>query len=172
MLGPDEHFTVLSHSGSVPKKPHQSKSLALLLGPDFVEDELVVETSDHARLALKLSYNWYFEILPNETSKIFAVPDPTGDLCKSVASYVRGSIASISFEEFHKNSTHLIKNAISCPRKFYANNLVLTNIDVQSVEPLDQRTKDALQKSVQLAIEIAIKEHELAARLAADRNYQ
>ena len=30
-----------------------------------------------------------------------------------------------------------------------------SSIDIQSVEPVDQRTRDALQKSVQLAIEIA-----------------
>ena len=34
------------------------------------------------------------------------------------------------------------------------NNLVVTSIDIQSVEPGDQCTRDALQKSVQLAIEI------------------
>ena len=38
---------------------------------------------------------------------------------------------------------------------FPANNLlVVTSIDIQSVEPVDQRTRDSLQKSVQLAIEI------------------
>lgn len=37
---------------------------------------------------------------------------------------------------------------------FPENLLVITNIDVQSVEPVDQRTRDSLMKSVQLAIEI------------------
>jgi major vault protein len=40
---------------------------------------------------------------------------------------------------------------------FPQNNLVLTSIDIQSVEPVDQRTRDALQKSVQLAIEVSYK---------------
>jgi hypothetical protein len=40
---------------------------------------------------------------------------------------------------------------------FPQNNLVLTSIDIQSVEPVDQRTRDALQKSVQLAIEVRYK---------------
>jgi len=32
---------------------------------------------------------------------------------------------------------------------FSQNNLCITSIDIQSVEPVDQRTRDALQKSVQ-----------------------
>ena len=47
---------------------------------------------------------------------------------------------------------------------FPANNLVVTSIDIQSVEPVDQRTRDSLQKSVQLAIEITTNSQEAAAR--------
>lgn len=47
---------------------------------------------------------------------------------------------------------------------FPQNNLVITSIDIQSVEPVDQRTRDALQKSVQLAIEITTSSQEAAAR--------
>ena len=48
--------------------------------------------------------------------------------------------------------------------QFPQNSLVITSIDIQSVEPVDQRTRDALQKSVQLAIEITTKSQEAAAR--------
>lgn len=74
MLGPDEHFTVLSLSGDKPKRPHVIKALAVLLGPDFMTDIVIVETADHARLSLKLSYNWYFDIEKGnevEAAKIF-----------------------------------------------------------------------------------------------------
>ena len=47
---------------------------------------------------------------------------------------------------------------------FPQNNLMITSIDIQSVEPVDQRTRDALQKSVQLAIEITTNSQEAAAR--------
>jgi len=53
--------------------------------------------------------------------------------------------------------------------QFNANNLVITNIDIQSVEPVDQRTRDSLQKSVQLAIEITTKSQEAAARHESSR---
>ena len=58
MLDPDEQFTQLSLSGGKPKRPNVCRSLCLLLGPDFCTDIIVVETSDHARLSLQLSYNW------------------------------------------------------------------------------------------------------------------
>jgi len=48
---------------------------------------------------------------------------------------------------------------------FPQNNLVVTSIDIQSVEPVDQRTRDSLQKSVQLAIEITTNSQEATARL-------
>src|SRR5262249_22128912 len=54
MLKPDEEFTVLSVSGDKPKIPNIVKSLQLFLGPDFSSDIVIVETSDHARLQLKL----------------------------------------------------------------------------------------------------------------------
>jgi major vault protein len=83
MLGPDEQFTLISISGDTPKKPNQIKALCLLLGPDFFTDIIQIETADHARLSLKLSYNWHFAVNqadPKDASKIFSVPDFVGGL--------------------------------------------------------------------------------------------
>jgi len=181
MLGPDEQFTIISLSGDQPKRPHVIKSLALLLGPDFMTDIVIVETADHARLSLKLSYNWHFEIDKanlNDASKIFQVPDFVGDACKAIASRVRGAVAGVSFDAFHRSSAKVIRSAVFGTEEngkvrtqfhFNSNNLVLTNIDIQSVEPVDQRTRDSLQKSVQLAIEITTKSQEAAARQESQR---
>jgi major vault protein len=180
-LGPDEHFTVVSLSGDVPKRPNVIKSLCLLMGPDFMTDIVIVETADHARLSLKLAYNWYFDVDRNSQESgaaIFKVPDFVGDACKAIASRVRGAVAAVSFDKFHKNSAEIIKNAVfglddkgegKNKFSFSSNNLVITNIDIQSVEPVDQRTRDALQKSVQLAIEITTKSQEASARHDAER---
>jgi len=182
MLGPDEQFTLLSLSGELPKKANVIKSLSLLLGPDFMTDVVVVETGDHARLSLKLSYNWHFEIDRKTPEKIFQVPDFVGDACKAIASRVRGAVAGHSFDAFHKSSADIIRSAVFGVDvetnevrnrfAFSSNNLVITNIDIQSVEPVDQRTRDALQKSVQLAIEITTKSQEAAARHEAERREQ
>nr|BBB87256.1 major vault protein [Raphidocystis contractilis] len=184
LLGPDEQFTQLSLSGGKPKKANQIRSLVLLLGPDFMTDIVTVETSDHARLSLTLSYNWHFEVDRDDAesvARIFSVPDFVGDACKAIASRVRGSVAQVPFDNFHRESARIIRMAvfgkdddgkIKNNFTFPANNLVITNIDIQSVEPVDQKTRDSLQKSVQLAIEITTKSQEAAARHEAERREQ
>jgi len=179
MLGPDEQFTVLSISGGKPKRPNVIKALCLLLGPDFCTDIVVVETSDHARLSLQLSYNWNFSTANSDDgAKLFSVPDFIGDSCKAIASRIRGAVASVKFDDFHKNSAKIIRSSVFGLDEnakvidkftFPANNLNITSIDIQSVEPVDQRTRDALQKSVQLAIEITTASQEAAAKHEADR---
>merc|ERR1719370_2625559 len=52
---------------------------------------------------------------------------------------------------------------------FAQDSLTVTNVDIQSVEPVDQRTRDSLQKSVQLAIEITTNSQEASARHEAER---
>uniref|UniRef100_A0A8C0GKC2 Major vault protein n=1 Tax=Chelonoidis abingdonii TaxID=106734 RepID=A0A8C0GKC2_CHEAB len=184
LLGPDEQFTVLSLSGGRPKTPHSRRSLCLLLGPDFCTDIVTIETADHARLQLQLAYNWHFEVPsppdPPALSRLFSVPDFVGDACKALASRIRGAVASVSFDDFHKNSNRIICSAVfgfdaelqvrSCLR-FPQNGLVVSSVDIQSVEPVDQRTRDALQRSVQLAIEITTNSQEAAARYGLPRGW-
>ncbi|XP_027897467.1 major vault protein [Xiphophorus couchianus] len=182
MLGPDEQFTVLSLSGDKPKRANVIKAICLLLGPDFCTDIITIETADHARLQLQLSYNWHFAVkIPAEpavAAALFSVPDFVGDACKAIASKIRGAIASVQFDDFHKNSNRIIcsavfgfdeKLAVRPSLRFAQNNLVISSVDIQSVEPVDQRTRDALQKSVQLAIEITTNSQEAAARHEAER---
>lgn len=183
MLGPEEQFTQLSLSGGKPKKGNLIRAIALLLGPDFASDIIQVETADHARLQLDLSYNWHFEVKDpsniQEASKIFNVADFVGDLCKAMASKIRGAVSQVTFDDFHKNSAQIIQVAsfgtdpdtrqVRDSITFPANNLVVTSVDVKSVEPVDQRTRDSLQKSVTLAIEITTQSQEAAARREAER---
>uniref|UniRef100_A0A183TDH6 Major vault protein n=1 Tax=Schistocephalus solidus TaxID=70667 RepID=A0A183TDH6_SCHSO len=182
MLGPDEEFTLLSLSGGKPKRTNIIKTICLLLGPDFCTDVLVVETADHARLSIQLSYNWQFQVsikpTQEEATKLFSQPDFVGDFCKTIAARVRGIVASVNFDQFHKNSASLIRQSVfgTDPDDkigdillFPQNNLVVTSVDVQAVEPVDQRTRDALQKSVQLAIEITSNSQEASARQEAER---
>jgi major vault protein len=140
-----------------------------------------VETSDHARLALQLSYNWNFQVDKSNSEdahKLFSVPDFVGDSCKAIASRVRGCVAACTFDDFHRNSARIIRSAVfgldenqkvCSTLQFPSNNLSITNIDIQSVEPVDHRTRDSLQKSVQLAIEITTNSQEANARHEAMR---
>ncbi|XP_063076722.1 major vault protein [Engraulis encrasicolus] len=180
MLGPDEQFTVLALSGDKPKRANVIKAICLLLGPDFCTDIIIIETADHARLQLQLAYNWHFDVKRDAVSAaaLFSVPDFVGDACKAIASRIRGAVASVQFDDFHKNSNRIIcsavfgfdeKMAVRSSLRFPQNGLVISSVDIQSVEPVDQRTRDALQKSVQLAIEITTNSQEAAARHEAER---
>jgi major vault protein len=154
--------------------------MAIMVGPDFMTDILEVETQDHARLRLQLSYNWHFELdgSDEQYAKMFVVRDFVGDACKAIASRVRSAVALHNFDEFHKNSAKIIRLAVFGKNEesgrindkfiFLQNCLCITNIDIQNVEPVDERTRESLQKSVQLAIEITTKKQERNARHEAE----
>jgi len=184
LLQPDEQFTTVSLSGDVPKRENAIQTIAVFLGPDFMTDQIIVETSDHARLTLKLSYSWFFDVSPDDPAKaleIFSTPDFVGDLCKVLGARVRAAVAATTFERFHKQSVEIIQESVFGHDEngklrdrvvFESNHLIVNNIDIQSVEPVDQKTRDSLQKSVQLAIEITSKSQEATARHEAERMEQ
>jgi major vault protein len=150
MLSPDEQFTISVLSGGKPKKPDRINAVAIALGPDFFSDIFIIETSDHAKLKLELSYNWYFRIKDNTNQedliKIFEVRDFVGDACSTIASRVRGHVAGLSFENFHRFSAKAIRTSIFGLDKegkvkndyeFVQNGLIISNIDIRKVEPID-----------------------------------
>jgi len=146
-----------------------------------MSDEIVVETSDHARLLVKLSYNWCFKVDQNnkeECSKLFNVKDFVGDACKSIASRVRGAVSAISFEDFHHHSSIKIKEAVFGKNKedgtlresltFESNNLVITSVDIQGQEIIDVTTRAFLAESIHIAIQLSTKTTEENAQHQAD----
>lgn len=169
VLDPDEEFTLMSLSGNTPKKADVLQTLYLKLGPIFSTDEFDVETVDHTRLKLKISYNWLFDIqrgMDKEALKIFTIRDFIGDMCLTLASRIRSYIATLLFEDFHKNSDRLIKRAvfgenekgeINPDLKYEECLLLINGVDIQSVTPTDLTTQTLLQKSVSMAIELATK---------------
>lgn len=183
MLQPDEQFTVVSLSGGLPKRENVITNLALMLGPDFMSDIVIVETSDHANLALTLSYNWRFRVDKSnleEANRIFQVRDFVGDACKTIASRVRGAVSAYSFEDFHQRSSDIIKVAVFGKKgdetrtELYlsSNGLLITNVDIQSVEPTDDKTKASLKKSVNQAIEITTEANKARAQHETRKNEQ
>lgn len=182
LLQPDEQFTVNYLSGGTPKVPGKIKSLYITLGPTFSTDKIEqIETSDHARLELKLSYNWRFKHDDPEKDgpNIFNVRDFIGDMCSSCASRVRATVASMPFDAFHKSSAKTIRKAIlgfnpdtgkvNDDFLFPTNGLSVFNVDIQSAEPIDKKTKESLQKTVTQAIEITTKIQEQEARRVAEK---
>lgn len=106
-------------------------------------DIIQVETSDHARLYLRLAYRWFFKVDKSEGNeeewkKLFLVRDFVGDACKRISSRIRGVVSATTFDNFHKNSAELIRRAIhkqdaegnSKPFEIKANNLYITQVDI------------------------------------------
>ena len=164
MLEPYEDVTVLTLSGDVPKVENKHKNIALLLGPDFMTDLIIVETVDHAKLQLKMSYNWVFEVTkgdPKSESKLFIISDFVGETCKAMASRIRGAVSRHTFEQFHKNAPEIVnKGVFKCDNEgkiipfTMVNGLKITSVDIQNVEVVDKSTRETLEKSVNLSIEI------------------
>ncbi|EDO49176.1 predicted protein [Nematostella vectensis] len=184
VLGPHESFNVLSLSAGKPKRPNALKTICLMLGPDYITDLLEVETTDHARLLIKIAMNNYFDVDPSDPEAVkdmFSVPDFIGFVCKNIASRIRANVAQVTFDEFHRYSAKIIRRAVfgvdekgnvRNRLRFDDNRLVVTNIDIQSIEPVDLNMRDSLSKSVQMAIEISTKSIEMAAAQEAKRTEQ
>eukprot|EP00053_Salpingoeca_punica_P012941 m.116286 g.116286 ORF g.116286 m.116286 type:complete len:850 (-) comp16069_c0_seq1:242-2791(-) len=173
VLGPHEDFNILSLSAGKPKKADALKSLPMMLGNDFITDQLTVETSDHARLVVLFSVNNHFEYDEKDEEslkRLFSVPDYIGFACRELASRIRSSVAMTGFEEFHQNSASIIRAAVFGGKDrlvFPGNGLVITNIDIQHIEPAETKTQELLMRSVQMAIEISTRSVEEAAAHAA-----
>jgi len=184
MLGPSEEFNVLTLSAGKPKKQFALECLAIMLGPDYLSDIIEVETLDHARLRIMYAANNKFEYeVGNADSEkqLFSVPDYIGFATRNMASRIRAAVARTCFDDFHRHSTKIITEAVFGKEasgelrrqlKFPDNNMIVTNIDIQSIEPVDTHMRDSLLKSVQLAIEISTQSIEMAAEHEAAKNGQ
>jgi len=175
LLQPYETFTVMNLSSGFPKKRSSNPIIGLFLGPDFIYDQITVETADHACLAVKLAYSWRFDFNRDDqeaSKKMFYSSDFVGDACRILGAEIRSVVAHTDFDDFHKDYSAIIRRAIFGEKneiKFESNNLIIYGVDVQGAEPLDQSTRDSLLKSVQLAIEITAKSQEANARHEAER---
>jgi len=167
MLKPYEDVSVLDLSGSTPKKPKQLKVVMLRLGPDFATDLFEVATRDHARLRIKLSYKWQFDVEgDSEKDKaIFRVNDFVGYVCENLASRIRQVAAENDFETFHKAASTLIRRVIfgvddaGKPRKerlFAENHLRIIDIDIKDIAPVDEKTALKLREAIDTNIQIQL----------------
>jgi len=114
-LGPYEEFTVLSLSGSTPKRENFLKIIAVRLDNVTTTDIVMVETMDKKKYSIKLKYFWFFNVdrsnLSDDGQKLFSC-DFIGYLCGSMASRIRGAVASVKHEEFSENVGRFVRRSI------------------------------------------------------------
>ncbi len=186
MLEPHEDITLLKLSGDQPKRENVIKSLALELGPTTMSDQLIVETSDHAKLTLSVCYKWYFDVnrqepTDEEGNKMFMVSDFVGYVCRTLASRIRGVASSISYKDFNENYQAIVNNVIfkkdkdgvKIPFRFDVNNLVIDDVNCdQGLKPVDPEIERCLQKSLSLSFQIENDSKQLQAKYDADKMKQ
>ena len=95
-----------------PRGPTLSNRFACLMVPDFMTDLVIVKTADCTSVAsagvqLVLRGGSY---QPGERGGDLQAARFLGDACKAIASRVRGAVAAVSFNKFHKNSVEIIKS--------------------------------------------------------------
>lgn len=166
LLQPNEEFTLMNVSGGIPKREKQASCLALPLGQVNFEDEIIVETNDHASMIIHLCYtgNFVVDREKNDPKKIFEVEDYIGIACKTIASRIRGAVSSYPYNEFHHNYSQLIKDAVFGKRGafyFHENDFKVTECDVKSQNILDIEIRDKLKSNTSMAIELKTKANEL-----------
>jgi len=167
---------LLSLSGDVPKREGVIKTLALELGPTTMRDKLVVETSDHAKLNLAVTYKWQFLVNKddvNEGNKMFVIKDFIGDACKSMASRIRGYVSTVSYKAFSENYQSMILDIIlkkdpatgkRTPFKFKTNNLIIDDVNCyEGIVPVDKSIEESLNRSLSQSFEIQNRAQKLAA---------
>jgi len=149
------------------------KKIAINLGQNHFDDEITVETQDHAVLNMKLSYSGSFLIddaVRKNPEKIFSVHDYIGITCKTVASRIRGAVSSIAYNDFHSKSAAFVKNSIfknNTECFFPENNFVLNQCDVKQIEPADLDIRENLKKTNAKSLELKTKATELEYELLA-----
>jgi len=186
MLEPDEQFCLMFLSGKTPKVPGVVKTLFLGMGPTYTTDKIEVETSDHALLIIEVAYNWSFDVKKSDPfekhRKIFSVRDCIGEMCSIMASRVRGAVAEMKLNQFHENSAKVIRSAVMGydnetkkirDKYLFENNLLaISNVDIKNIDTKDEATKEKLQVTVNLAIELTTKSQEEKAKGEAEQKDQ
>ena len=122
----------------------------------YVRNNICWTCDGHTKELLNCRWKLLSSVFSFEWSYLWTVPPSVFGATNAVQNSAKIIRASV----FGVDENKKVREKFMFPQ----NNLVVTSIDIQSVEPVDQRTRDSLQKSVQLAIEITTNSQEAAAR--------
>jgi major vault protein len=155
-----ETLDVLSLSTGKPKTTNKLFHTAYLrVANNTVSDIVLVETSDHVGVELKLAYNVNFE---GDCQKWFSIENYIKHMCDHVRSVLKGKIRKINIEDFFTNSTDIIRNIIlgepkeGQPRAgmlFQSNGMRIADVEVLVVDLKDPAINDLLSKAQREAVE-------------------
>jgi major vault protein len=148
LLDYDESFEVMELSRGKPKTTDSLlRTVYLRTDNNQVTDIVQVETSDYVQFNLRLGYRVNFE---GDSSKWWAVENYVKFLCDRMRSDLKGNIKKIPFTSFRPNATEILQKIILGEKEgrvFTENNMRVTDVEVLSVDCLDQTIEGAFKQS-------------------------
>lgn len=144
----DESLEVLELSTGKPKNTDNLlRTVYLRVANNKVSDRVYVETSDHVRVDLSLSYVVNFE---GQSEKWFSVENYVKFLCDHLRSELKNLVRQYKVGDFYADSTKIIHKLLGEDKKgllFQDNNMRLSDIEVLGVEIKDERIIKMISES-------------------------
>jgi len=174
LLDYDQELDILALSQGKPKTTDKILHTAYLrVENNKVSDIIEVETADHVKINLYLSYNINFE---GDDKLWFSVENYVQFACHHVRSVLQGAILKVSFDNFYTNSRDTIRDivlgkpAAEVKQRpgmvFKENGMRIGDVDITKVDILDQRIKDFINTAqfdaVKSNLDLAAKTRELS----------
>ena len=151
LLGYDETLEVLSMSTGKPKNSDRLlSSVYLRTKNNKVSDHVWVDTADHVRCRLELSFLVNFE---GEAEKWFEVENYVKFLTDHVRSMLKGAVRKISVEEFYGKATDIVRDLLLGThaegkdrpgRLFKENGMRIADVEVLGLEIEDAEIRKLL----------------------------
>jgi major vault protein len=162
-----ESLDVLSLSTGKPKNTDRLFRTAYLsVKNNKVSDIIEVETIDHVKVRVKLSYNVNFE---GDSGKWFTIENYVKHMCDHVRSVLKGRTKKQTIENFYNTATDFIRDNIlgtaklpdavnlqGAPRPgmpFPENGMRVTDVEVLGVEIVDTNVANLLAQSQQQVVQ-------------------
>jgi len=183
ILNFDEDLEILKLSTGKPKNDDNLLSTCFLqVTGNKVSDIVTVTTSDHVKLEVLLSYRVSFnDAVEAEREKWFSVKNYVDLLCDHLGSIIRGAVRNCSIEQFHSNSTEIMRSAVLGEKKgeekrsgchFAENGMWVYDIEVLNVSILDANVEKLVSDAQRAAILSDVQKKKEALRLGNEKFIQ
>ncbi|MCK9567896.1 hypothetical protein M0R72_02965 [Candidatus Pacearchaeota archaeon] len=163
LLDYDETPEILELSTGKPKTTdNMFRTAYLRTTANKVGDVIEVDTADHCKFQVKLSYRMDFT--GDKPELWFAVENYVKFLCDNMRSRLKNSVRKVGVEQFYADSTDIIRRAVLKeaadgtfgPRLFQENGMQVYDVEVLMVKLVDQEIEGLIAKSQRAIIQTTI----------------
>lgn len=178
----DEELGVLSLSTGTPKTDAAVLTTCFLqIDGNKVSDVLEVQTSDHVRLEVRLSYRVGFNSTAGaDDARWFNVGNYVALLCDHLGSVVRAAVRSTPIERMHAQSAEVLRTAVlgskssdkRAGREFMENGMLVYDVEVLELRILDDEVDALLTHAQRATITAEVERRREALRLETEQARQ